>query len=229
MSTGLPEIHPLGDAALILSLGETLDPAINARVHALNARIAAADLPGLRDRVPAYASLTLHYDPLVWRYAELRERLRPLLDALDAAPAAGRELRVPVCYGGDFGPDLTEVARHARLSPDAVIARHTAAPYRVFFLGFSPGFPYLGGLDPALATPRRATPRAGVPAGTVGIAGAQTGIYPQATPGGWQLIGRTPLRLFDPLRSPPCLLAPGDSLRFVAVDAAEFARLEADA
>lgn len=218
-----PVLSPLGDCALVIRFGEVLAPECNDRVHALSAALAA--LPGLRDRVPAYSSLTLHYDPLHWRYAELAAAIAPYLDRSEASPGPGRQITLPVCYGGAFGPDLDEVARHARMRPDEVIARHTGGDYRVYFLGFSPGFPYLGGLAPELATPRRATPRTQVPAGAVGIAGAQTGIYPQATPGGWQLIGRTPLVLFDPDAASPCLLAPGDRLRFVAITPDEFARL----
>jgi inhibitor of KinA len=126
-------------------------------------------------------------------------------------------VELPVCYGGEFGPDLEEVAARCGLSAAEVMARHSTAEYRVYMLGFSPGFPYLGGLDPAIAAPRRETPRLRVPAGSVGIAGMQTGIYPQESPGGWQIIGRTPGRLFRPDRAEPCLLGPGDRLRFVPV------------
>jgi KipI family sensor histidine kinase inhibitor len=134
-------------------------------------------------------------------------------------------VEIPVCYGGECGPDIAAVAEHAGLLRDAVIARHTAAEYTVAMLGFAPGFPYLLGLDPSLQMPRRATPRTRVPAGSVAIGGAQTGIYPRELPGGWHLIGRTPLVLFDPQRELPCLLAPGDRVRFHAIEADEFGRL----
>lgn len=134
-------------------------------------------------------------------------------------------VEIPVCYGGEYGPDLDALAEHARLSRDEVIGRHVAAGYTVAMLGFAPGFPYLLGLDPALHVPRRADPRTRVPAGSVAIGGAQTGIYPRELPGGWNLIGRTPLVLFDPDRDPPCLLAPGDRVRFCAISAEEFAAL----
>jgi KipI family sensor histidine kinase inhibitor len=137
----------------------------------------------------------------------------------------GRLIEIPVCYGGEYGPDLDAVAKRAGLAPDEIVARHTAAEYAVAMIGFAPGFPYLLGLDPALATPRRTDPRTRVPAGSVAIGGAQTGIYPRELPGGWQLIGRTPLVLFDPRREPPCLLAPGDGLRFRAIRADEFEKL----
>lgn len=217
-----PSFAPLGDSALQVVFGDRLDPALNRRALAFSQALAA--LPGLTDCVPAYASLTLHYDALVWTYGELIDAIEPFLATADNPDEASRLLTIPVCYGGEHGPDLDEVARHCRLSPPEVIARHSHGEYRVYFLGFAPGFAYLGGLDPVLAMPRHAVPRPGVPAGAVGIAGAQTGIYPQAGPGGWQLIGRTPLRLFDPRREPPCLLAPGDTVRFVPMGAEEFAR-----
>jgi KipI family sensor histidine kinase inhibitor len=215
-----PRLAPLGDSALLIVFGDRVDPALNRRALALAK--ALADLPGVTDRVPAYASLALYYDPCVWRHEGLVEAVTPYLADEGAAAPEDRSLRIPVCYGGEHGPDLDAVARHCGLAPDEVIARHSGGEYLVYFLGFTPGFAYLGGLDPALATPRRGTPRSSVPAGAVGIAGEQTGIYPQASPGGWRLIGRTPLRLFDPLREPPCLLAPGDRLRFAPIGPDEF-------
>jgi KipI family sensor histidine kinase inhibitor len=144
-------------------------------------------------------------------------------DVDDEAPAMARLVEIPVCYGGDFGPDLDALADHARLGAEEVVERHAGAMYTVAMLGFAPGFPYLFGLDPALHMPRRASPRTRVPAGSVAIGGAQTGIYPSELPGGWQLIGRTPLVLFDADRDPPSLLMPGDRVRFVAIDAAALA------
>ena len=220
-------IAPLGDCALQITLGARLGDATNAKVHALARRIRAAALPGLRDLVPAYTTLTVHYDAQTWTQDALCRALTALLAAQDdaaGAPAPAREVCIPVCYGGEYGPDLMAVAAHAGLPTEAVIKRHTGALYRVYFLGFTPGFAYLGGLDPRLAMARKATPRGRVAAGSVGIAGAQTGVYPQATPGGWQIIGRTPLTLFDPGRSPPCLLAPDDRVRFVAIEPAAFDR-----
>jgi KipI family sensor histidine kinase inhibitor len=230
----MARLHALGDAAALVALGDTIDPATNARVHALAARLHAQHFPWLHAIVPAYASLTLHYDPLhaSWDreqplWPQLEARLAPLWQDLPATFASGRRIEIPVWYGGAAGPDLERVAAQAGLAPDDVVARHAAPDYRVYFLGFMPGFPYLGGLDAALATPRLATPRAQVPAGSVAIGGAQTGIYPQVAPGGWNLIGRTPLRLFDPARATACLLAPGDTLVFRAIDAATFRALEA--
>jgi KipI family sensor histidine kinase inhibitor len=218
---------PLGDSALQIVFGEQLDPAMNRRALALST--ALAGLPGLTDRVPAYASLSLHYDPLIWSLAALTEAIKPFLAAVESREAASRLLTVPVCYGGGYGPDLDALAQHSGLSVDEVIARHGSGDYRVCFLGFAPGFPYLDGLDPSLAMPRQATPRASVPTGAVGIAGRQTGIYPLPSPGGWQIIGRTPLRLFDPRREPPCLLAPGDRLRFTPISLEAFAQLAQEA
>lgn len=229
MAAGPLDIQPLGDRALLVVLGDAIDCATNDRVHRLAGLLRDRALPGVFDLVPAYAALAVHYDPAVWAGPEARphralaaEIQRLWREAPPGESAAARQVEIPVCYGGVWGPDLEEVARRCGLSVEAVIARHAAPEYRVFLLGFAPGFPYLGGLDPSLATPRRDTPRLKVPAGSVGIAGLQTGIYPLETPGGWQIIGRTPQRLFDPGAPDPCLLNPGDRLRFVPVDEAAF-------
>jgi len=235
------DIEILGDAALLLRFGERIDGALNARVHGIARALRTAHLPGVRDIVPAYASLAVHYDPALWSdasgetlpHARIAARLRELVathaDAQagssgDGTGEAGR-FEIPVCYGGEFGPDLDEVAAQAKLSAGEVIALHSAREYRVGMLGFAPGFPYLLGLDTRLHVPRRANPRTRVPAGAVAIGGAQTGIYPRELPGGWRLIGRTPLELFDAQRDPPALLAPGQLVRFRAIDAGEFAAL----
>jgi len=230
-------IEPLGETALLLRFGKGLDPTVNARVHTAAAALRAAQLPGLVDLAPAYATLALYYEPVAWLEGNGSQPWRTFEAAVRAVlatpPAEGthapRVVEVPVCYGGDFGPDLDALASHAKLAAADVIARHTAATYTVAMLGFAPGFPYLFGLDPALEMPRRASPRTHVPAGSVAIGGAQTGIYPSELPGGWQLIGRTPLTLFDARRDPPSLLTPGDRVRFVAIDAAALAVRGADA
>ena len=212
-------MEPLGDQALLVILGDRIDPGVNDQVHQLAALVGAGGLPGVTDLVPAYATLAVHYDPAAWNAAALRAELdRIWADAAAAAPPAPRLVEIPVCYGLGFGPDLAEVAAHCGLAEAEIIARHSAAEYRVYMLGFAPGFAYLGGLDPAIAAPRRQTPRLKVPAGSVGIAGMQTGIYPLETPGGWQIIGRSPQRLFRPGQADPCLLRPGDRLRFVPID-----------
>lgn len=217
-----PTLAPLGDRALLVDFGPRIDAALNQRVHALAARIRDAGLAGITDLVPAYASLAVHYRPEAWDtgaapFAVLAEALRPLLeeDPHEAAESV-RTVEIPVRYGGADGPDLEEVACAAGLSPADYSVRHAAGEYRVYMLGFTPGFAYLGGLDPALAAPRLAAPRTRVPAGSVGIAGEQTGVYPCDSPGGWRLIGRTDLVLFDPACGEPCLLRPGDRVRFVA-------------
>jgi len=216
-------LQPMGDQALLVLFGERIDAELNDQVHQLAALIRGAGLPGVTDLVPAYASLAVHYEPGPWAergqpFAVLGAELNRLWAGAARAPApAPRRVRIPVCYGGAFGPDLAEVARHCRLSEAELVARHSGAEYRVYMLGFAPGFAYLGGLDPALAAPRRPTPRLKVPPGSVGIAGPQTGIYPLETPGGWQIIGRSPLRLFDPGQAAPCLLNPGDRLEFFPI------------
>jgi len=221
------QVESLGDQALLAILGERIDPGVNDQVHQLAALIRAAGMPGVTDLVPAYATLAVHYQPAVWRYAALRGELERLWREAGAAElAAPRQVELPVCYGGEFGPDLAEVASRCGLSEADVVRRHSAAVYRVYMLGFAPGFAYLGGLDPAIAAPRRETPRLKVPAGSVGIAGMQTGIYPLETPGGWQIIGRSPMRLFRPGQEDPCLLRPGDRLRFTPIDLEAYRRAE---
>ncbi len=218
-------ILPLGDAAAVQHLDGPIDAAMATRVRALAGAIARQPPAGVTDVVPAFASVAVFFDPV---RAAAFEELRAELEALATSPpslvvevGAARVVEVPVAYGGADGPDLSVVAAHSGLTPDEVIARHAAGDYLVHAIGFAPGFPYLGGLDPRLATPRRASPRASVPAGSVGIGGAQTGVYPFATPGGWNLIGRTPLALFDPGRKPAALLRTGDRVKFRAVPASE--------
>jgi KipI family sensor histidine kinase inhibitor len=211
-------ITSVGERALRVQFGEEISPSINDCVLALADALQRAALPGVLGWSPAYAVLTIHYDPLCLSYDDLRLWVEQALAQVQQGLSfAGREVSIPVHYGGMDGPDLDFVAQHTGLSPAEVIARHSAVVYRVYMLGFLPGFAYLGGLDPALHTPRLQTPRLQVPAGSVGIAGAQTGVYPCASPGGWRLIGRTDLRLYEAEADPPCLLAPGDRVRFVAV------------
>lgn len=220
-----PRYHPAGDGALLVEFGATISPALNRRVRALLAALDADPPPGLLDLVPAYATLLIVYDPLALAHDALLARLRALEGAAGEAAPPSRRVAIPVAYGGEFGPDLADVAAHTGLSEAEVIARHSAGAYPVYFLGFAPGFPYLGGLDPALATPRLPSPRTAVPAGSVGIGGDQTGIYSLPTPGGWRIIGRTPLRLYDPAAPEPFLLRAGDVLAPRPIDAAEFAAL----
>lgn len=225
-------IQPLADDAWLIELGDAIDDDTNARAHALDAAIRTAPPRWLRDVVPAYASLGVFFDVRMVTAIEVREWLLRKWSTLPVQPRTddtARIVEIPVLYGGDAGPDLASAAAELGLGPDALVQRHTAALYRVAMIGFAPGFPYLAGLDPALALARLATPRTHVPAGSVAIGGAQTGIYPRESPGGWRLLGRTPMRLFDPLRALPSLLAPGDRVRFRAIDADAFVRLELDA
>jgi len=225
---------PLGDNALMLEVGDVIDEPTHRRVQEAWRVLAAAPLPGVTELVPAYTTVTLFYDPVLavqagapgddifeWLVARAKERLKnpPKMEK-----PKGRTVDIPVCYGGEFGPDLGLVAKQAKLSPEEVIKRHTKPEYLVYLVGFAPGFPYLGGLPKELETPRHAKPRMVVPPGSVGIGGAQTGIYPLATPGGWNLIGRTPEKIFRPAEHPPVLLRAGDRVKFKAITAEEFAK-----
>ncbi|AOJ39334.1 allophanate hydrolase [Burkholderia lata] len=207
-----PRIYPLGDAALVCEVPPPATLDCQRRVWAVAE--AARAWPDVIDVVPGMNNLTIVFDALATTADSLTPALRDAWETADVEHADGREVEIPVEYGGAAGPDLPAVAAHTGLSADEVVARHAAGAYVVFFVGFQPGFAYLGGLDAALHMPRRAAPRLEVPAGSVGIGGAQTGIYPATSPGGWQLIGRTSLVLFDPARPQPTLLLPGDRVRF---------------
>lgn len=226
-------LESLGQDCVLLHFGQGLDLAANARVHAAAALIRAAALPGIVELVPAFASLAVQFDANAWSGGDelpstkLLRALETLVDRPVPAAAMAADLQeIPVCYGGACGPDLADVAERLGLAIDEVIRRHVAAEYRVALLGFSPGFPYLLGLDPRLQLARRDTPRTRVPAGSVAIGGAQTGIYPRELPGGWHLIGQTPLRLFDLGRTPPNAVSVGARLRFRAIGAEEFVALQ---
>lgn len=208
----------VGDCAFLVEYREADLLEANHRVLALHHVLAAHPVPGLLDLIPAYRTLLIVYDPLVLLPDKAAAWVHSAESNNSSAPAvSGRVIEVPVRYGGGNGPDLVDVARHSGLSETEVIQRHTAVNYTVMFIGFMPGFPYLHGLDRVLATPRLATPRRQVPAGSIGIGGDQTGVYPTTSPGGWRLIGRTPLTLYDPRRDPPTFLRAGDTIRFVAV------------
>lgn len=220
----------LAEDAVLLRFGDAVDVDLNAQVQAATHRlkINCATL----ECVPAYASVMLRFDPLAWldigspdSHQRLRDAVATALSAHAEDQAMTREQVIPVCYDGTFGPDIAEVARHCGMTTGEVVSRHAAARYRVAMIGFAPGFPYLLGLDPALAMPRRHDPRQRVPPGSVAIGGKQTGIYPGELPGGWQLIGRTPRRLFDVGADQPSLLMPGDRVRFHAIDETTFEQL----
>jgi inhibitor of KinA len=229
-------VAPLGDCALVVTLGGEPDPVTLQRVRALAGALHRARIPGLIDVVPAYATVAVYYDPVktVGPEAGPFERMSAaVLRCAAAARVSARRLprkalsdrlvEIPVCYGGPFGPDLEEVAQLAKLTPAQVISRHSQVEYTVLAIGFSPGFPYLGGLPDRLRTPRRATPRQFVPMGSVAIGGDQTGVYPVSTPGGWNLIGRTPSLLFRAEETPPALLNMGDRVKFRPISAEDFA------
>src|SRR6266516_252424 len=211
-----PKIVPLGDAALLIQFGNEIDITINQHVHALARLINNSPLDGIIEIVPAYATLLVHYDPLTLTYTEIRKWLRMKLDQVeDAKSRKPREITVPVHYGGEYGVDLKFVADTHQLRVEDVIRIHSEKTYTIYMMGFTPGFPYMGKLDDAIVIPRLETPRTRVPAGTVAIAGSQTGIYSIDSPGGWRLLGHTSVRLFDPESESPFLFSPGDEVRFV--------------
>jgi inhibitor of KinA len=226
-------LSPLGDRAILIHLGDTIDEKTHRLVRAVCARLTDHPVAGMTELVPAFASVAVHYEPTAVpngdgsapydRCAAAIERAVQSLG--DEAIPPPRTVELPVCYGNEYGPDLEEVAQQHDLTPDEVVRLHSGASYRVYMLGFAPGFAYMGGLPAAIATPRRAEPRTAVPAGSVGIGGSQTGVYPLTLPGGWRLIGRTPVRLFDAARQPPTLLSIGDVVRFRAVSPNEYREL----
>lgn len=220
-------IVPVGDATMVVEFEERIDPAVNARAIATAEVLRSAAIPGVRDVVPTYRSVAVYYDPLLTDYEKLVGRLE---DAVASpAPAASGEharIRVPVCYGGAFGPDLPEIAGFAHATEAEVIEMHMSRTYRVFMLGFMPGFAYMGLVDSRIAVPRRETPRVRVPRGSVCVAGVQTSVHPVEAPSGWHLIGRTPVRPFDPSRRDPFLMKPADEVQFYPIDRDEFDRLE---
>jgi KipI family sensor histidine kinase inhibitor len=226
MNRPYPRLLPSGDSALVIEFGDHIDAELNRRVLALDALLANEKMPGIRETVPTYRSLLVHYDPLVTGFSELGAKLMTLAKRKGLPMRKGRRWRVPVVYGGEFGIDLEAVAERHAMTPDEVIARHSARDYRVYMLGFLPGYTYLGGLDPKLATPRRQDPRLETPSGTVAIGGVQTGIQCITAPSGWNLLGRTPVRTYHPRREPIFLIEPGDHVSFFQVSPREWAELD---
>lgn len=231
MAAPLPRIVPLGDAAVLAEFSETLDLAVNARIQQLAEAIRRRRVEWIDDVVPALGSLALHFDP---------ERYALAIPPLEAASALikdclsrklpdfsdlARTVEVPVCHDAAFGPDLEEVSDRCHLGREEVIRRHCASPHRVLMVGFAPGHPYIGGLDGKLSVPRRTTPRPSVVAGSIAIANTQSVVYPFTISGGWNVIGRTPLSIFDARREPPALMAPGDRVKFTAISRDEFDRI----
>lgn len=233
MAPALPRVLPLGDAAVLADFSDTLDLAVNARIQQLAEAIRRRKVPWIRDVVPALGSLALHFDPdrtdaghdpVEAAAALIKDCLARRLPDLDDLV---RTVEVPVCYDAAFAPDLAEVAERCKLKVEEVIRRHSASPHRVLMVGFAPGHPYIGGLDAKLSVPRRTTPRPTVVAGSVAIANAQSVVYPFTISGGWNLVGRTPLRIFDAARERPALMAPGDRVKFTPISRQEFDRIAA--
>ena len=220
-----PRLHQSGDSLVLVEFEPRVSPEVNARVVAVARAIADARVTGVRDVVPGYASVGVHVDPLQFDGSTLEQVVAHAWDLPAVEAASVRMVEIPVCYGGAHGPDLDAVAAFAGCSGHDVARRHAALTYRVYMLGFLPGFAYLGSVDAQLAMPRRTSPRERVPAGSVGIAGLQTGVYPCDSPGGWQIVGRTPWRMFDVARAEPAVLRAGDLVRFVALPPDHWDRL----
>lgn len=221
-------IFPLGDGALIVSFGNLIDNDVNQRVIQLFNRIKNS-LPFIIDIVPAYSSLTIYYDVLSLRtknksaFEQVKEHILPFLAQTETNEIiSGRDIAIPVCYAKKYAFDLDDLAAQKNLSSDEVVQLHTAKTYRIYMIGFLPGFAYMGKVDERIATPRKQAPRTTIAAGSVGIAGEQTGIYPLNSPGGWNIIGRTPLTIFDAEKTDPVLLQPGDNVTFYSITEDEF-------
>lgn len=216
-----------GDSSLLVEFGKEIDPEINRKIAATVQLMKEQHIEGVVDVIPAFASLLINYDPRVIGYEDMKERIRNLLK-VDAKAGAGsrRIYEIPVCYGGEYGPDLASIAENAGLSEEEVIRIHSSRDYLIYMLGFLPGFCYLGGLDERIFTPRLANPRLKIDAGSIGIGGSQTGIYPLDSPGGWQLMGKTPVKTYDPDREKPILVEAGDYIRFVPIDETEYKRIK---
>ena len=223
------KILTAGDSSILIQFGNAIDPDINARIAATVQLMREQHIEGVVDMIPAFCTLLINYDPRVISYDEMKMRMEKILSVEIAAGARKMKVfEIPVCYGGEFGPDLPTIAEHAGLSEQEVIDIHTSTDYLIYMLGFLPGFTYLGGLDERIHTPRLANPRIRIPAGSVGIGGSQTGIYPMDSPGGWQLMGLTPVKTYDPDREVPILVEAGDYIRFVPVDRAEYDRIKTE-
>lgn len=223
-----PRILPANDSSILIEFGDSIDYSINAQVYVAQAEIERSDfVDEIVETIPSYRSLLVEYDTTALTYTDIRDQVAPLVEKTVATETMigeqSAELhQIPVAYGGDFGPDLETVAENAGLDAEEVIAIHSGTDYHVFMLGFAPGFPYLGGMDERIACPRLSTPRTRVPAGSVGIAESQTGVYPNESPGGWQLIGRTPIALFDVNSDPPAAMLPGTQVNFVPISHEEY-------
>ncbi|OMP68168.1 kinase inhibitor [Domibacillus epiphyticus] len=232
------EMKPLGDSAVVVKFGTDINSVVHRKVKALTLKLQHHSFKGFIECVPAFASVTVFYNPLIVKRSYdtgknkspfdivsfmMEEIVKELVEDQEENP---RIVEIPVCYGGEYGPDLQFVADENHMSIEEVIKIHSSGEYLVYMIGFAPGFPYLGGLSEKIATPRRSSPRVSIPVGSVGIAGNQTGVYPISTPGGWQLIGRTPAALFQPEHNPPSLLASGDVVKFVPITVDEYEKYQ---
>ena len=219
---------PFGDNALLIEIGDVISSEVNQKVIVLNEAILKAEIQGVEELVPTYRSLLVRYGPLETTYEQLVFRVKDIEKTLKESRVEieGRKVIIPVVYGGEYGPDLSNVAHYHRLTEEQVVKLHSEREYRVYMLGFVAGFPYLGEVSDEIATPRLEKPRLKVPAGSVGIAEKQTGIYPCETPGGWRIIGRTPIKLFNPLQQPPALLKPREIVKFKPISEKEFGIIE---
>ena len=224
-----PTISPVGDQAISIDFGQVIDPKINRHIRQTIERIKELQLEGIIELVPTYCALLVEYDAMLYSYSDICKSMESILaeGMTDATNELVTVVEVPTVYGGEFGPDLSFVASHNHLSEDEVISIHSGTDYLVYMLGFIPGFTYLGGMDPRIATPRLSSPRTLIPAGSVGIAGEQTGTYPSDSPGGWQIIGRTPVTMYDMSKAQAALLNAGDYVRYVPIDENEFHRIKA--
>lgn len=216
-----------GDSSLLIEFGDEISPEINKKITATVQLMKAQQIEGVVDLIPAFCSLLINYDPRIITYENLQKRMEHLVKLdVTAEQASKKVIEIPVCYGGEYGPDIENIAEHAGLTVEEVIKIHSSRDYLIYMLGFLPGFAYLGGLEECLHTPRLANPRIKINAGSVGIGGSQTGIYPLDSPGGWQLLGMTPVTVYDPLREVPILYEAGEYIRFVPVDEAEYKRIK---
>ena len=223
-----PTISPVGDRAISIDVGQVIDPKINRHIRQTIERIKELQLEGIIELVPTYCALLVEYDAMLYSYSDICNIIEPTLEEgmTDTTNELVTVVEVPTVYGGEFGPDLSFVATHNHLSEDEVVSIHSGTDYLVYMLGFIPGFTYLGGMDSRIATPRLSSPRTLIPAGSVGIAGEQTGTYPSDSPGGWQIIGRTPVTMYDMSKAQVALLNAGDYVRYVPIDESEFHRIK---